>query len=313
MTYTRYWAMALATAICGGFIAIERFAFAANTGVWIAFGVAVGATVFSLGSFVPALVRENHAFSGLSWLTAYVAGWTIIAVLVFNKPTATWLAFAGGVAILVLALRALALHETTVERVVYTLERAPHRAEVPVQPAAVAAAPPAGSLAGRLAVSSTMRSWTYWLAHAGLALAGAFVVLLTFALTAPGSHHPSPRWIAFGIGIAATSIAMGTLFERSLPLGASAMDRGSPTGRRLETAVTTMSALIGIGLIVSMALSTGATARWLAFAFGCGLVGVSLVAHAVHEITSERLRHELQIAEPETATRVEQMLRGMAA
>lgn len=39
MAHTRYWAATLATAVCGGFIVIVRFAFSSSATPWIVFGV----------------------------------------------------------------------------------------------------------------------------------------------------------------------------------------------------------------------------------------------------------------------------------
>jgi hypothetical protein len=40
----------------------------------------------------------------------------------------------------------------------------------------------------------------------------------------------------------------------------------------------------------------GVDARWWAFGLGAGLVGVSLLASTIHELSSERVRHELEVA-----------------
>lgn len=300
MTHMRYWAMMLATAICGGFIAIERFAFAPTAATWIAFGVAIAATVFSLAAFMVALMRQNHGFSGLSGLSVLIAAWTIIAMVVFGKPTAIWLAFADGIALLLVSLRVLALHETTVERVVHALERG-SAAEAPARTPMAA---PAGSAPSRrLEIAPPMRSWLYWLAHTGLVLGGAFIVLMTFALTAPGAHHASPRWIAFGIAIAATCVALGALLERGLLHDSAGMRDAGRAARRAAVGVTTAALCVPVALIVTMLVYSGGTARWIAFALGCGMIGVSLVAAAIHEITSERVRHELEVGEPSSAPR----------
>lgn len=295
MTHMRYWAMSLATAICGAFIAIERFAFAPRHAVWIGFGVAIAATVCSLGGFLVALLRENHAFSAMSALSALTAAWTIIAERTFKAPTALWLAFAGGVVLLLLALRGLALHETTVERVVYALAPRAEAGEVSAGMTTTVAA------SRRSTVSAAMRSWMYWLTHVGLALAGAFVVLLTFALTVPGHHHASVRWIAFGIGIAATAIALASLLDRALAREFAGL-RDGISGRVAAIALTASSMAVGVAMIVTMAVLSGSTARWVVFGLGCGLVGMSLVAITVHEFTSERVRHELEVAAPAPET-----------
>jgi hypothetical protein len=315
MTHMRYWAMSLATAICAAFIAIERFAFAPATAVWIAFGVAIAATIFSLAGFVVALVRENHSFSGLSGLCALAAGWTIIAARTFNTPTALWLAFAGGLALLLLSMRALALHETTTERVVHQLNANGDQpaAQRPSSTRPVTAVPATPTMRAELPISRAMRSWMYWQAHTGLALAGALVVLLTFALTTPGHHHTSPRWITFGIGIAATSLALTALLERALASDDTGPGEGGITGRPAALTLTAASAAIAIAMIVTMIVLSGSSARWVAFALGCALTGASLLAAAIHELTTERVRHELEIAAPAPAPRTEPTTRTPAA
>jgi hypothetical protein len=310
MTLMRYWALCLAAAICGGFIAIERFAFGSQAAAWIAFGVAVAATVFSVGAFLLALARDNHALSGLGALSALIAGWTVIATLVFNPPTALWLAFADGLVLVLVSFRALALHETTVERVVHALERS-----APVEPRP---AQPAPSTAGERPLatgelSAPMRSWMYWLTQMGIALAGAFVVLLTFALTAPGTNHASPRWIAFGIGIAASCLAFAGVLSRVLAGGASRLSDGEPGGPRATAAAALASLGAPVAMIVTMAVYGGDTARWIAFALGCAMVGVSLIALALHELTTERVRHELEVSEPRPAPQPAGSPAGLAA
>jgi hypothetical protein len=301
MTHMRYWAMSMASALCGGFLAINRFAFASGTAVWIAFGVAIGATVVSLAAFAVALLRENQAFSGLSAIGVLVGAWSIVATRIFTAPDALWLAFAGGVMVLLVSLRALALHETTVERVVYALD-----AGSPSAPSAPAGGLRLTSSRGMpirgLAVSAPMRSWAYWLIHIGLGLAGAFVVLMTFALSAPEAAA-SPRWVAFGVGIAAACAALSALALRGLAREAAPGD-GARTGRLPGMLITADSAAVAIAMIVTMSIYTGNTARWVAFALGCALVGLSLLATVVHEITSERVRHEVEIAKPATAPAV---------
>jgi hypothetical protein len=306
MMHIRYWAMTLATAVCGAFIAVERFAFARGPAVWIAFGVAIAATVLSAAAFLVALLRENHAFSAMSGLSVLAGVWTIIAQRTFAAPTALWLAFAGGLVLVLLALRGLALHETTIERVVYSLAPAGDQTAGVHSPAGgrsgevpeTAGEAAAGSSVRRgFAISAAMRSWMYWLTHTGLALAGAFVVLLTFALTAPGHHHASVRWIAFGIGIAATAVALASLLERAFAREFAGLREGL-SGRLGAIALTATSMAVGVAMIVTMSVLSGSHARWVAFGLGCGIAGVSLVALIVHELTSERVRHELEITAP---------------
>jgi hypothetical protein len=292
MTHMRYWTLSLAVAVGGGFIAIERFAFNTTAAVWIAFGVAIAATVCALGAYVLALLRENHTFSGISGLSMLIAAWTIIAMLVFNKPTAGWLAFADGVALLLLSLRALALHETTIERVVYALDRGSNgtaTSRAGGGTATITAARP--SLRGHL-THPPMSVWMSWLSNVGLAIGGAFIVLVAFALA-----HYEARWIAFGIAIAALCVSLGTGLLCVFASGAVSQRGTGVIGRLSALASSGASAAVSIGLIVTMAVYSGDTARWIAFALGCGLVGIALVAFTFHELTSERVRHELEVGE----------------
>ena len=105
MTHMRYWAMTFAVAIGGALLAIERFAFAPTSAVWIAFGVAVAAVVLSLAAVLVALLRDNQAFSGLSAISALVVASTVIATLAFTTPTALWIAFGGGLVLLAVSRR----------------------------------------------------------------------------------------------------------------------------------------------------------------------------------------------------------------
>ena len=299
MTHTRYWAATLATAVCGGFIVVVRFAFDSSTTPWIVFGVAIGATVFSLGAFLVALRRDSQAFSGLSATNALIGAWTIIAMLTLNKPAAGWLAFACGLALLIVSLRALALHETSIERVVYALESAmPGQAQE--SPPTDASAPRALEILSHLHVQVhvSMRSWLSWLANTAIAVAGGFIVVMTFAMTRPGTNHVSPRWIAFGIAIAAATVALASLLDRGLLRRNGKTADWTAEGRPGLLAIAALNLAAAVALIVTMIVYTGDTARWLAFALGCAMVGVSLLGLAVHEITTERVRHELEVAEP---------------
>ena len=309
MTHTRYWAMSLATAVAGAFIAVERFAFSASASIWITFGVAIAATVLSLVAFGVALLRENRSFSGLSALSALVGGFTIVAMRSFNAPTSLWLALASGVALLVISLRALALHETTVERVTYALE---HRIPLAsVEDELLALSEPharassgsgAGSLARRLEVSAPMRSWTYWLALTGIAVAGVFVTLMTFALHVPGTSYDTLRWLSFGVGgVGAGVIALGALMQRLLVAEPSRARSRKDAGRASAILAMSASFAVAVAMIVTMAVYSTATLRWIAFGLALGLAAISLLAQIAHELTSERVRHELEVAAPARA------------
>jgi hypothetical protein len=283
MTHMRYWAMTFVVAIGGAFLAIERFAFAPTNAVWIAFAVAAAAVVLSVAAALVALLRDNQAFSGFSAISAFVAAWTVIATRAFTTPTALWLAFGGGIVLLALSLRALALHETTVEQVVHQLE------------VNGSGEPKAATRRRDIEISSTMRSWLHWLGHTGIGLAGAFIVASTF-IWPHATAQLSPRWLAFGVGAVAAAIALGLLLDSLVDLRSG--DLTVP--RAIELALTTASVAVAGALIVLTTAHGIQNLRWWTFGLGAGLAGVSLVASTVHELTSERVRHELEIA-PTTA------------
>jgi hypothetical protein len=279
MTHMRYWALSLAVWIGGAFIAIGRFAFAPTDAVWIAFAVAIAAAALSLAATVVALLRENHAFSGLSAVSALVAASTIIATRAFTTPTALWLAFAGGAALLMVSLRALALHETTVERVVHLLELSDSGEST------------AGIQRRGVEISGTRRAWLQWLGHTGVALAGAFVVASTFVWP-HATPEVSPRWLAFGIGAVAASIGLGLLVYGFID--SQRNDLTFP--RAVEILLSAATTAVAGTLVVLTALQGVSNLRWWTFGLGAGLVGVSLVASIFHELSSERVRHELELA-----------------
>jgi hypothetical protein len=275
----RYWAMTFAVAIGGAFLAIERFAFAPTTAVWIAFAVAAAAVVLSLAAALVALLRDNNAFSGVSALAALVAAWTVIATLVFTEPTALWLVFAGGIVLLTLSLRALALHETTVEQVV-------HQLEVDGSGETFAAIRRRG-----IEISGTMRSWLHWLGHTGIGLAGAFVVASTFVWP-QATAEVSPRWLAFGVAAVAATIGIGLLLDGLLDVR-----RADMTGPQAVEILLSVVAVAVAGAVIVLTAADTSNLRWWTFGLGAGLAGVSLVASVVHELSSERVRHELEVAQ----------------
>ena len=281
MTHMRYWALTLATAVAGGFIAVSRFAFESSNAIWVMFAVAIAAAAFSVAAVAVALLRDDHAFSGTSALSALAAGFTIIATRAFNAPSALWLAFAGGIALLLLSLRALALHETTIERVVHQLELgAGGGSTVAIK-------------RGGTAISGQMRSWLYWLTHTSVAVSGAFVLASTF-IWRHTTSQVSPRWLALGVGAAAASVGLAALADR----GYDAYRNGPTIDRIAAIVLTAAGVAVAGGLIAVMAaLSNPIDIRWWAFGLGAGIVGVALVASIVHELSSERVRDELEVSQ----------------
>ena len=280
MTHMRYWAMTFAVAIGGAFLAIERFAFAPSNAVWIGFGVAVAAAALSLAAALVALLRDNQTFSGVSAVSALVATFTVIATRAFTAPTALWLVFAGGIALLVLSLRALALHETTVEQVVHQLQVNGSGETF------------TGIRRRGIEISGTMRSWLHWLGHTGVGLAGAFIVASTF-IWPHATPELSPRWLEFGVAAVAGSIGLGLLLDGLVDVQRTNMT----VARTIEVVLTSVTVAVAGALIVLTAAQGIGNLRWWTFGLGAGLVGASLLASIVHELSAERVRHELEVGQ----------------
>jgi len=112
-----------ALALIAGFLIIVTQAFGSGAAEWIGFGCGVAA----LAVCASLLVDSARRHRGPSWLALasvglVIAGWNIVASLVFSAPAAIWLMFGNGCGLLALALAGLTLHEVSTERVVHSLE-----------------------------------------------------------------------------------------------------------------------------------------------------------------------------------------------
>jgi hypothetical protein len=105
--------------VAGAFLAVASMAWAAGTAGWTAFGVSVGLT--ALATAIVALAKKTSQRAAHSVL-ALVALWSLVAALVFSGSALTWLVFADAIAVGVLALADLTVHEATTERIVHQLE-----------------------------------------------------------------------------------------------------------------------------------------------------------------------------------------------
>jgi len=293
--HLRYWAATLGAAAAGGFIAITKFAFLPNNAIWVAFSVAIAGGLLSLAGTALALRRDDFRFSALSALGVLIAGFTIIATRDFTGSTALWLTFASGIALLLVELRALAMHQASSERVVFSLVGSNgHNNSVRIRSGNGYTGHSLEQLRDDLELSARMRSWVQWLMHTIVGLAGAFVVLTTFAWQANANSMPGvqPRWLWMGVGIVSAVVALAVLAEHVL----TASDHGYTVGRIAMMSVAGAAALASLGLVALMAVHN-VNYRWTAFAIGAGMIGVSLAGAIVHELTTERFRHELEVAE----------------
>jgi hypothetical protein len=105
--------------VAGAFLTVASMAWAAGTAGWTAFGVSAGVTVLAVASTALAKTNSRRIGHGLLGL---VALWSLVAALAFSGTALTWLVFADAIALGVLALVDLAVHEATTERIVHQLE-----------------------------------------------------------------------------------------------------------------------------------------------------------------------------------------------
>ncbi|MGH2842472.1 MAG: hypothetical protein ACRDKL_02645 [Solirubrobacteraceae bacterium] len=98
--------MSVLTAVCGGLMVIQRFAFRPSTALWIAFGLAIVALACSLVALATALTltREKHLFAALSALTMLVSAVTIIATRTLGTAAALWITLGADVVFVLVAV-----------------------------------------------------------------------------------------------------------------------------------------------------------------------------------------------------------------
>lgn len=105
-----------------------------------------------------------------------------------------------------------------------------------------------------------------------------------------------PRWVWFGVGAAAASLALSALAG----LGVAARVKRWDAAAIADALLTVASAALALGVIVLTAVHGVDDLRWWAFGLGSGMVGASLVGSTIHELSSERVRHELEVAHATT-------------
>lgn len=109
----------LLLALAGGFVVVVSQAFDVSATGWITFGVALG--ILSMLGVVQLDHGRGRLQRALDGVAAALAVWTVIASVVFDGTTLTWLSFAEGLGLVALAVAGLAVHELSSERVVHSL------------------------------------------------------------------------------------------------------------------------------------------------------------------------------------------------
>lgn len=104
--------------LAAAFLVVASMAWSAGVAGWTAFGVSTGIAVIAAASAV--LTRRNSVELGHG-LVGLFALWSLVAALAFSGSVLTWLVFADAIAVGVLALADLTVHEATTEKVVHQL------------------------------------------------------------------------------------------------------------------------------------------------------------------------------------------------
>jgi hypothetical protein len=105
--------------LAGGLIVVFSQALTATTTGWVAFGLAIAIVVGLLA--VQAETARPVVQRALDGVVGVLGIWTIIASVVFDGWTLTWLSFAEGLVFAALGLVGLVVHELSTERVVHSL------------------------------------------------------------------------------------------------------------------------------------------------------------------------------------------------
>lgn len=130
-----------------------------------------------------------------------------------------------------------------------------------------------------------------YVATLGMALAAGFLVVESFAFGG-GTRQA----IAFAVGV-------GVVVASATGLVVSLVRRGPKqhvtAARRLALplwdAFASVTLALGAWQVVQTLVFSGGTARWLTFANGCALELVALAALVVHELSTERVVHALEV------------------
>lgn len=122
-----------------------------------------------------------------------------------------------------------------------------------------------------------------YLSNLVLALVAGFLVVATQAFALP-----TVKWLTFAIAIGATVISLGTGAVRI------------PLAQRLISAV---AAVIGVWTIVASLVFSLHTVMWLGFASAVALVGLAVIGLTVHELSTERVVHSIEVEQSSRAPR----------
>lgn len=113
----------VALAVAGAVVVVASQAFSASVTGWLLFGISLGALTLL------AVVQRDRARGGLQRRLDLAIGalalWSVVASVVYNGATLTWMSVASGLGYVALGVGGLVAHEVQTERVVHSLEAVP--------------------------------------------------------------------------------------------------------------------------------------------------------------------------------------------
>lgn len=122
-----------------------------------------------------------------------------------------------------------------------------------------------------------------YLSNLVLALLAGFLVVATQAFALP-----AVKWLTFAIAIGAAVISLGTGVAR-IPL--------------TQRVISAVAAVVGAWTIVASLVFSLHTVMWLGFASAVALVGLAVVGLTIHELSTERVVHSIEVEHGSAAGR----------
>lgn len=121
-------AQSSALVLAGAFLVVASQVFVPATTAWIAFAIGVGSLLAAAAPFALGTRSRTLALDGL---LAVLAGWTVVASLIFAGTTVQWLSFAEGAAFVAVAVAGLTADHLLLTREVRQLSATSAAGTVP--------------------------------------------------------------------------------------------------------------------------------------------------------------------------------------
>jgi hypothetical protein len=117
----------------------------------------------------------------------------------------------------------------------------------------------------------------------GIALVAGFIIVAT-----QGWSSTTAGWLAFAAGIvfAVAGAAFGARRRSPVDIGFGGA-----------------ASLLGVLMIIESLLASGSALTWLSFAGAAGVLGLAVIGLTIHELSTERVVHSLDVSPSRTTAR----------